>query len=38
MRPDPNLAKAKLEMMNPTWVALALKVLAKSGMAGTIRP
>jgi hypothetical protein len=25
-------------MMNPTWVALALKVLAKSGMAGTIRP
>ena len=38
MRPDPNLAKAKLEMMNPTWVALALKVLEKSGMAGTIRP
>jgi hypothetical protein len=38
MSPEPNRAKAKLEMMNPTWVALAWKVFAKSGIAGTIRP
>jgi len=38
INPDPKRAKAKLEMMNPTWVALAWKVLAKSGIAGTIRP
>jgi hypothetical protein len=38
MSPEPNRAKAKLEMMNPTWVAFAWKVLAKSGIAGTISP
>jgi len=36
--PDPKRAKAKVEMIKPTWVALASKVLAKSGIAGTIRP
>jgi hypothetical protein len=38
MSPEPKRAKAKLEMINPTWVAFAWKVFAKSGIAGTMRP